>query len=92
MEDFIGFLFIWLMFEFIFWGVIYATGSVLIFIISFGKWVPDSIIRSNSGRVSKKQSGFGLINRSGQIYLGAWGVCILGLSFWTLIVIYIVLI
>ena len=92
MINFIGFLFIWLILEFIFWGVMYSTGSVLTHIISFGKWLPDSITRAETGRVSTKQSGVGLIKRSGQIYLGAWGVCFLGLLFWMLVILCFVLI
>lgn len=86
MEDIVGLLFVWLVLEVVFWGVMYTTGSVLIRIISLGKCLPDRVARSESGRVSKKQSGFCLIRHSGQIYLGAWAVCILGLAFWAVVV------
>ena len=93
MEDIIGFVFIWLFIEFIFWGVAYSTGCLITPIVSFGKWKADILIRNKENKTKgKKQSGCTLIKRSGQIYLGALGVSFLGLCFWSLVVIMLVLI
>lgn len=82
MEDIIGIVFITLFIETIFWGLAYGIGCLLTPIVSFGKWVPDSLIKDvNTGKVIKHQSGFKLIERSDQIYLGSWGVAFLGFCF-----------
>lgn len=46
MEDFIGLLFFWLFIGFIFWGLAYATGSLLITLISPGNGYPDSLLKN----------------------------------------------
>ncbi|WP_339898854.1 hypothetical protein [uncultured Gilvimarinus sp.] len=82
MEETIGFLAIWIIIELFFWGCIYFTGFALVLLASFGKLKPDLLSRLESGRVSKKQSGFKVFERDGKKYLGAWGVCVVGLLFW----------
>ena len=83
MEDFIGFLFFWLFIEFIFWGLAYVTGSLLITLTSLGKWYPDSLLRNEeTGKILKHQSGFKFIKRSEKVYLGASAVALIGFSFW----------
>jgi len=87
MEDILGFIFILLFIEVIFWGVAYSTGCLLTPIVSFGKWQPDCLIKNENNKTrGKKQSGVTLIKRAGQTYLGAIGVSLLGLSFWFLVI------
>ena len=87
MEDIFGYIFICIFMEAIFWGVAYTTGRVLTPIISFGKWHADSIlINSETRKKEKKQTGLKLVERSGNIYLGATGVCLVGLCFWGIVI------
>jgi len=58
--------------------------------ISFGKWRADGIKKKENGRVIKNQSGFKLINREGSIYLGAYGVALLGFCFWLVAIIAVI--
>lgn len=85
MEETIGFLLVWLLMELIFWGFMYFTGFALVLLISFGKLKPDALSRLESGRVAKRQSGFKVFDREGKKYLGAWGVCAVGLFFWAVV-------
>lgn len=86
MEETIGFLLSWLLTELVIWGCIYFTGFALVLLISFGKLKQDALSRQESGRVEKKQSGFKVFERDGKKYLGAWGVCAVGLFFWAAVV------
>jgi len=91
MGDLIGILVVSIFTEFIFWGMSYAIGCLLTPIVSFGKWLPDSLSKDEeSGKIIKNQTGFKLIERSGQIYLGAWGVSFLGFCFWVSVILLVV--
>jgi hypothetical protein len=91
MDDFIGILVVSIFAEFLFWGLSYAIGCALTPIISFGKWLPDSLSKDEeTGKIIRNQSGFKLIKRSGQIYLGAWGVSFLGFCFIVSVILLIV--
>ncbi|WP_445364179.1 hypothetical protein ACJJIQ_07410 [Microbulbifer sp. ANSA003] len=93
MEDFIGIIFILLFVEVIYWGISYSTGYLLTPIVSFGKWRADKIIKDKgTGKKRKHQTGFTLIERSGQVYLGAMAVCILGMCFWLIVILVMCLI
>lgn len=90
MDDFIGFLFFWLFIEFIFWGLAYSTGSLLINLFSLGKWYPDSLLKNKeTGKILKHQSGFKLIKRSNKTYLGASAVAFIGFCFWVAVLFFI---
>lgn len=83
MEDILGYFLVSLFVETILWGVAYTTGSILTPIISFGKWRADSLqINSETRKKEKKQTGLKLIEKSGELYLGALGVCLVGFCFW----------
>ncbi|MAZ66239.1 MAG: hypothetical protein CMF25_03945 [Kangiellaceae bacterium] len=90
MEESIGFLLAWLLVELIFWGCMYFTGFALVPLFSFGKLKPDGLSRLESGRVAKRQSGFKVFDREGIKYLGAWGVCAVGLVFWIAVLVAVI--
>jgi hypothetical protein len=91
MEDILFYIFYLFFMEIAFWGLIYGTGYLLTPILSFGKWLPDRLIKNEeTGRLLRSQSGIKLIDRSGKTYLGAWGVSLLGFCFWVLVILLIV--
>jgi hypothetical protein len=93
MEELFGVLLISLFMEIIFWGLIYTTGRILTPIVSFGKWRADPLlINSETGKKEKKQSGVKLIIKSGEVYLGVVGVCLLGLCFWAILIMVLLLV
>lgn len=88
MEDILSLMFMILFIEVIFWGLAYFTGSLLIPIVSLGRWRPEVLVRDgDTGKRQVIQSGFTLIERSGETYLGAFGVSIIGMCFWIVVVI-----
>ncbi len=92
MEDIVGFLFIYLLGEIIFWGFAYITGYLIIPVLSFGKWLPEPLTKDEeTGKVIKTQLGLTLIKRSGRIYLSAWGVAFSGCCFWITVILLAVL-
>ncbi len=76
--------------EVLFWGIAYGTGRILTRtpIVSFGKWRADRLVRDeDSGKINKRQSGVEIIHKSGSVYFGAIGVCLIGIGFWALVIV-----
>lgn len=87
MEEFFGYLLVYLFVELIFWGFLYGTGCLIVPLISFGQCHADPLLRETDGpKRARKQTGMKLIRRSGKIYLGACAVSFLGLGFWVLVI------
>lgn len=89
MSDIIGFFIVSIFMELIFWGICYGTGSILTVLISFGKWQAEDIVESNKRSNILKRSSFTLNKRDGNTYLGSCSVSLLGVFFWSSIILII---
>ena len=74
--------------EFVFWGLCYITGRILVSLISLGKWRAEAINEEKDIKGKrKKQNGFTLIKGDGKDYLGAFAVAFIGMLFWLLVMV-----
>jgi hypothetical protein len=93
MEDILGYFLVSLFVEAIFWGVAYTTGRIFTPIISLGRWrAHPLLINSETGKKEKKQTGLKLIEKKEGLYLGALGVCLVGFSFWGIVIVALIVI
>ena len=85
MEELLAYIFISFIGDIVIWGMMYGTGCLLTPIISFGKLMPESALEEYP-KGSNKWVRFGIIREAGEMYLGAYSVCLLGLSFWIAVI------
>jgi hypothetical protein len=81
MEELIAFVFIGLIMEILFWGVLYTSGRFIIYIFSFGKWKAKPRLKNK-----ENQSATHSIHKSTDFFIDAIGVCLIGFCFWVIII------
>ena len=92
MEDVLLLLFFTPLFDILFWGIAYFTGYFVISVVSLGKWIPGPLLRNDSNKIKwKDQTGIATFQRDGKTYLGGIGVALIGLAFWVIIILLLVL-
>lgn len=88
MEDAFLLFLITPLFDILFWGVAYITGYFVTSIVSLGKWIPDTLIRSDENKIKwNSQTGVTTYQKDGNTYLGGIGVALMGVAFWVVFII-----
>jgi hypothetical protein len=81
MEELIAFIFIGLIMELLFWGILYTTGRFIIYIVSFGKWKAKPRLKNKENLPAAHS-----INKSTGVLIDAIGVCLIGFFFWMIVI------